>query len=228
MTASTRSDLLFAVVVTVAIYVVAGPVAAAVAAVALVLLTTGVRAPLAALRDAALSAWRMLPPVGSLRGRSLSLRWAVVVFLAGVIIGRGGVALPEIRWPSIDWPIVLPDILPDVLPNPTGPLTAVVTYETFDPLSRDQYTALYAEDVRAYIAAHFAARDGHAEWRIFDDDETRLSEESDEIQAAYQQAVNEGDGPWIVIRRAGETVHSGALPPDGDALLSLLKTYGGE
>lgn len=132
MSKSTRSDLIFSAAVTASVYAVSGPVVAMVVAAVALLATTGVRAPLSFLVGAARSAWQSIPSVGDLRGASLPLRWSVVVFLAGVVSGRGGVPLPDVQWPSIDIPSInFPVTLPNIIDSPS-PTSATYVYEKDD------------------------------------------------------------------------------------------------
>lgn len=203
------------------------PLAGVLAALVAGFTATGFRLPASLVRDAAASVWSGTKKATGLRSASIPVKYVVPLLLLTSLSGRGcdGITLPDVKWPDINWREIVPDV---VTPVESGPLTAVVVLETQNPVLLTQRDALASPEVAAYIGAHFAKRDGHPEWRRFDDDETDLSEESPEVQAAFTAAKAETERPSIAIRVRGETVFNGPLPADEAGLLALLKRYGGE
>jgi hypothetical protein len=121
-------------------------------------------------------------------------------------------------------------------PNPPGPspapipgdgLRVLVVYETADlkKLPIDQLNVLYSTPVRAYLDSHCVkGPDGKtAEWRVWDQNVPTANESK-----VWQDAMKRPRTslPWLVVSN-GKEGFEGPLPPNTDAMLRTLQTYGG-
>jgi hypothetical protein len=126
----------------------------------------------------------------------------------------------------------LPDPGPGPGPNPPGPtpipaqgLRVLIVWETKDlsTYPASQIAAVNAREVREYLNAKCIKVGTQPEWRVYDPD-TDVSRESKIWQDAMK--IKRDKLPWIVVSD-GVKGTSEPLPLDKDALMTLLKTYGG-
>lgn len=121
-------------------------------------------------------------------------------------------------------------------PNPPGPdplppipgvgFRVLIVTETKDlsTLPSAQVQAMTAKEVRDYLDSHTVKEGNQPEYRIFDQniDLSKASQVWKDAMARPRQAL-----PWIVVTN-GKTGFEGPLPANKDALMTLLKTYGGQ
>lgn len=117
---------------------------------------------------------------------------------------------------------------PDPFSEAASPIRVLVVLETADAgkLPKEQSAALLSTDVRSYLNSHCVLEaDGktHA-WRIWDKD-VNPSQEAVYWQKAFARPRK--SLPWLVVSN-GRQWSEGALPKDKDALLTLLRKYGGQ
>lgn len=134
-------------------------------------------------------------------------------------------------------------------PNPPGPtppdpappipgagFRVLIVTETKDlsTLPSAQVQAMTAKEVTDYLDSHCIVDNGQPEYRRFDKD-IDLSKESSVWQDAMNRVLNKDQRhpeskytslPWILITN-GKTGYEGPLPVNKDALMTLLKQYGG-
>jgi hypothetical protein len=117
-------------------------------------------------------------------------------------------------------------------PNPPGPtpipttgFRVLIVWETKDlsTYPSSQIAAVNAREVREYLNAKCVKVGSQPEWRVYDPD-TDVSRESKIWQDAMK--IKRDKLPWIVVSD-GVKGTSEPLPADKDALMNLLKTYGG-
>lgn len=159
-------------------------------------------------------------------------RPVVLLFLTSVLGGCTGGMVSRLPLPSVQIPWSFP--LPSPTPAPTPPplpdkglhVLMLVDSATPSTLTADQQLALTSGAVRAYLNDHCPlGPDGHThEWRLWDKSVDAANEEP-----VFQTALKRAEGkpmPWIIVSN-GTTGYEGALPANADALLALLKKYGG-
>lgn len=120
-----------------------------------------------------------------------------------------------------------PDPDPDPQPQP-GPLHVLVVYESddLDTMPPEQAAILTSQPVRQYLAEHCATGPGGQPAFRFLDDDADVTRLADDWQQVFARARGK-PLPWIVI--ANETAtFEGELPANADALLELLRRYGGQ
>jgi hypothetical protein len=122
---------------------------------------------------------------------------------------------------------------PDIDPKPPGPvpiidkgLRVLIVWETKDLSNYPaaQVAAVNSTEVRQYLSAKCVKVNGHPEWRVYDPD-TDVTRESKVWQDAMK--IKRDKLPWIIVSD-GEKGTSEPLPADKDALMNLLKLYGGQ
>lgn len=117
---------------------------------------------------------------------------------------------------------------PDPPPIPADGLHVLIVYESADlpTYPAAQVAALYAELVRGYLNSKCAmGPDGKTrQWRIWDANVDATGESQ-----LWRLALNRKRDrlPWVIVSN-GKAGYEGPLPADADALLTLLKKYGGE
>lgn len=128
-----------------------------------------------------------------------------------------------------------PGPTPDPGPNPgpdpfgstAGGLKVLVVLETADAgkLPKEQLTALQSQDTLGYLNSHCATdADGKTRcWRIWDKD-VNPANEATMWQKAFARPRK--SLPWVIVSN-GRAWTEQSLPKDKDALLALLKKYGG-
>lgn len=114
-------------------------------------------------------------------------------------------------------------------PAAAGALRVVVVYESAElpKLPPDQLNCLYSLRVREYLDSHCAkGPDGKTpEFRIYDKD----SDPSKDSPAMAQLFGRQRKSlPWIVVAKGNRIVAEAPLPGDTEAMLKLLRKYGGE
>jgi hypothetical protein len=120
---------------------------------------------------------------------------------------------------------------PEPGPTPSGKLWVGIVEETAQrsTLPPAQLIALTSGDVRDYLNGHCDREGSTATWRIFDKD-ADVANESKEWQDEFAVLKKEPT-PSIAIKSGGllksRWVKPQPLPKDTDALLTLLKKYGG-
>jgi hypothetical protein len=148
--------------------------------------------------------------------------------LVQIVTVRGAQPPPVVVVPD---PVKTDPVKTDPQPVVVGkPLTVMVVYDTKSQILSTERDAFYAAAVHEYLKSHCAKRDGHPEWRILDDGPNLdVSEESAPLQKAYAKALAESGGkwPWIVIADGEAPLYSGEFPDTDEAVLQLLKKYGG-
>lgn len=123
-------------------------------------------------------------------------------------------------------------------PNPPGPnppkppaplpdagfrVLFVVESKTKKDLPSAQLQALTSKDVLDYLDSHCIKVDNQPEYRSYDPD-TEMKNDSKVWQDAM--ARPRASVPWVLVTN-GKEGFEGPLPPNKDALLKLLKEYGG-
>jgi hypothetical protein len=121
---------------------------------------------------------------------------------------------------------------PVVDPDAKGPIFGVVLYdaEGDDSLTAAQRNSLNSEEVHAYLQAKGLKVGGNVQWRQWDDNrltDADLSEESEPLRKAYAEAKAKFNGKAYVVLSNGKAGFSGPLPETHEAILALLKKYGG-
>lgn len=119
-------------------------------------------------------------------------------------------------------------------PGPTPPapipgdgLRVLIVYESADlsKLPPAQLNVLYAKSVRDYLDSHCVkGPDGKTpEYRIWDQNVPTANEAK-----TWQDAMKRSRSglPWLIVSN-GKTGFEGPLPPNTDAMLRTLQTYGG-
>ncbi len=121
----------------------------------------------------------------------------------------------------------------DPTPTPAGKLWVMVVEETSErsKLPPAQAIAITSGDVRDYLNNHCDREGSTATWRIFDKDQP-VENETKEWQDEFAVLKKESTLPVISIKPGGGLRKSRwsspqPLPKDTDALLALLKKYGG-
>jgi hypothetical protein len=114
---------------------------------------------------------------------------------------------------------------PGPTPIPAQGLRVLIVWETKDlsTYPASQIAAVNAREVREYLNAKCIKVGTQPEWRVYDPD-TDVSRESKIWQDAMK--IKRDKLPWIVVSD-GVKGTSEPLPLDKDALMTLLKTYGG-
>lgn len=154
----------------------------------------------------------------------------VLLFLTSAFGGCTGGLVSRVPLPSLQLPIVFPSPspAPSPAPLPDKGLHVLMLVDTASPssLTADQQIALTSGAVRAYLNSHCPlGADGHTHaWRLWD-----KSVDASNDEPVFQEALKRAAGkptPWIVVSN-GTSGYDGALPANADALLALLKKYGG-
>lgn len=218
MTRDTRSDLLFAALATTVTYGLAGPVPAAVVAVVALLVSVGWRGPVYLLRRGAAAAWDGLrgglTSVPAVRGASVGVRWLVVVFLAGLMVGRGGLALPTITLPEINWPtITLPDV---VTPEPPAPKATGATYV----YEKDEHA------VPSFVASALNKINRDRGYVIATTLEADPQDGTGDVPDQYKvplAAAKEAGLPAFVVTAGDEVLRVVKDPKDANAMIEAVK-----
>lgn len=123
---------------------------------------------------------------------------------------------------------VNPNPVDPVDPTPGGSIRVLIVEETSQrsKLPPAQVLALTAGDVRDYLNTHCDKDNGAAAWRIYDKDQDVTNESKewqDELAVLKEQPL-----PAIAIKSGRRWSRPQPLPQDTDALLALLKKYGGK
>lgn len=116
-----------------------------------------------------------------------------------------------------------PPLPPAPLPDPGFRVLIVVESKNKNDLPSAQLQAIYSKDVASYLDAHTIKVDNQPEWRILDPD-TDMSKATQVWKDAMARPRT--SLPWILVTN-GKDGFEGPLPPNKDALLKLLKEYGG-
>jgi hypothetical protein len=128
-------------------------------------------------------------------------------------------------------------------PNPAPGTISVLLIDETQKIGRAAWlpynTVLNSTRVRDYLNSHVAKGPGGLpEWRLYDKD-TDLTNEAKKWQDAIKlprapslpitaaSVPPEGDGDFWVIISNGQSGYSGPMPQSEDALLALLKQWGG-
>ncbi len=107
-------------------------------------------------------------------------------------------------------------------------MRVLIVYESADlnKLPKEQLDTLYAAKVRGYLDTHCAkGPDGKTpEWRIWDQNVPTGAEAK-----VWQDAMarKRDKVPWLIVSN-GKEGFEGPLPPNTDAMLRTLQTYGGQ
>ncbi len=121
-----------------------------------------------------------------------------------------------------------PPVPPGPAPIPGDGLRVLIVYESADlsKLPKDQLNVLYSQSVRGYLDTHCAkGADGKTpEWRVWDQNVPTGAEAK-----AWQDAMarKRDTLPWLIVSN-GKSGYEGPLPPNTDAMLRTLQTYGGQ
>lgn len=111
-------------------------------------------------------------------------------------------------------------------PTPAKALRVILVYESSANMTKEQMTALYSPKVQEYLDAKTVKDGSNAGWRRFDKD-IDVSNEKDFWKRAWQSAKpNIKQVPAVVILD-GDNGTVLPFPANDDALLELLKRYGG-
>lgn len=126
-----------------------------------------------------------------------------------------------------------PEPKPEPVPTPepvvkTGKLHVMVVYEKDDlpTMPPSQIAVLYGKATRDYLSSHCDTEAGTPTYRILDKD-LPLDKESADWQAVRKRATGK-QPPWIIVANDVGGSFEGPLPKDEDAMLALLKKYGGQ
>lgn len=117
---------------------------------------------------------------------------------------------------------------PGPTPGPLAGMRVLMLYESGDTLPAAQHTALTAKSIRDYLNSKCSkGPDGKtAEWRQWDFDS-----DASATPKAWQDLKAKGKKgpPWVIIADAATNAvaFEGPLPESAEALLNLLKKYGG-
>jgi hypothetical protein len=118
---------------------------------------------------------------------------------------------------------------PGPAPIPGDGLRVLIVYESADlsKLKPDQLNVLYSQSVRSYLDTHCAkgGKDGKTpEWRMWDQNVPTGAEAK-----IWQDAMarKRDKLPWLIVS-TGKAGYEGPLPPNTDAMLRTLQTYGGQ
>jgi hypothetical protein len=133
-----------------------------------------------------------------------------------------------IVWAVFLRPSASPGPGPGPGPEPSGKLHVLVVEETSQrsKLPPAQVLALTSGDVRDYLNSHCEKENGASTWRIYDKDQD-VSNESQDWQDEFAVLKKETP-PTIAIKSGRRWTKPQPFPKDTEALLTLLKKYGGK
>lgn len=117
--------------------------------------------------------------------------------------------------------------VPVVEPIVKGPISVLIVEETDDRAKQEMWPYLgvmSSVKIREYLNSHCRKIDGKPAWLWIDDDS-----DMSKANPYWQDAMNlpRSSLPWIAISN-GTKGTSGPLPQTEDAVLALLKQWGGE
>jgi hypothetical protein len=145
-----------------------------------------------------------------------------------VIVGDAPPPVPPGPNPPGPNPPTPPGPTPGPAPIPADGLHVLIVYESADlnKLPKDQLNVLYSQSVLGYLNTHCAkGPDGKTpEWRIWDQNVPTGAEAK-----VWQDAMarKRDKLPWLIVSN-GREGFEGPLPPNTDAMLRTLQTYGGK
>lgn len=111
---------------------------------------------------------------------------------------------------------------PGPIPQPGLRVLFVLESKDLALLPSAQNQMLSSKAVTDYLNSHCVKENGHPEWRRYDPSTEGETEVWKAAMARPRASV-----PWIVIGNGKDSGYEGPLPANKDALLTLLKTYGG-